>query len=174
MHDHCPHCGEALYHQRADDAPAYFVILIVGHLVVPLALSLELALSPTNDPRAVFTRVFADAATDVNALAALRAQRKSVLDAAIGGLDEIKQQLLTSLTNHGRPVIRVVDGNYRNRGELYLKHDYLGVELRQDYARATLENLCRLWSRPVHVESVIDDEPAILSFDGIDHDVSPA
>lgn len=88
--------------------------------------------------------------------------------------DEIKQQLLTSLTNHGRPVIRVVDGNYRNRGELYLKHDFLGVELRQDYARATLENLCRLWSRPVHVESVIDDEPAILSFDGVDHDVSPA
>jgi uncharacterized protein (DUF983 family) len=44
--DHCPHCEEALHHHRADDAPAYFVIVIVGHLVVPLALSLELALSP--------------------------------------------------------------------------------------------------------------------------------
>jgi len=88
--------------------------------------------------------------------------------------EKIKQQLLASLTNHGRPVIRVVDGNFRNRGELYLKHDYLGVELRQDYARATLENLCRLWSRPVHVESVMDDEPAILSFDGTDHEVAPA
>lgn len=44
--DHCPHCGEALHHQRADDAPAYFVILIVGHLVVPLALSVEVALAP--------------------------------------------------------------------------------------------------------------------------------
>ena len=41
-------------------------------------------------------------------------------------------------------------------------------------ARATLENLCRLWSRPVHVESVMDDEPAILSFDGTDHEVAPA
>jgi uncharacterized protein (DUF983 family) len=47
VHDHCPHCGEALHHQRADDAPAYFVILIVGHLVVPLALSVEVALSPS-------------------------------------------------------------------------------------------------------------------------------
>lgn len=46
VHDHCPNCGEALHHQRADDAPAYFVILIVGHLVVPLALSVEIALSP--------------------------------------------------------------------------------------------------------------------------------
>ena len=33
--DHCPACGEALHHQRADDAPAYFVIMIVGHIVVP-------------------------------------------------------------------------------------------------------------------------------------------
>jgi uncharacterized protein (DUF983 family) len=44
--DRCPACGEALYHQRADDAPAYFVILIVGHLVVPLALIVEIAYSP--------------------------------------------------------------------------------------------------------------------------------
>jgi uncharacterized protein (DUF983 family) len=44
--DHCPVCNEALYHQRADDAPAYFVILIVGHIVVPLALGVEVAFSP--------------------------------------------------------------------------------------------------------------------------------
>ncbi|HEY0440708.1 MAG TPA: DUF983 domain-containing protein [Xanthobacteraceae bacterium] len=44
--DRCPKCSEDLHHQRADDAPAYFVILIVGHLVVPLALSVEVALAP--------------------------------------------------------------------------------------------------------------------------------
>ena len=44
--DECPSCGEALHHQQADDAPAYFVIVIVGHLVVPLALSIETAFSP--------------------------------------------------------------------------------------------------------------------------------
>jgi uncharacterized protein (DUF983 family) len=31
----CPHCGEALHHQRADDGPAYLTILIVGHLMAP-------------------------------------------------------------------------------------------------------------------------------------------
>ena len=31
--DSCPHCGEDLHHQRADDAPAYFTILIVAHIV---------------------------------------------------------------------------------------------------------------------------------------------
>jgi uncharacterized protein (DUF983 family) len=44
--DHCPACAEAFYHHRADDAPAYFTILIVGHLVIGGALALERALSP--------------------------------------------------------------------------------------------------------------------------------
>jgi uncharacterized protein (DUF983 family) len=46
VEDHCSVCGEALHHQRADDAPAYFVILIVGHIVVPLVLAVEFALHP--------------------------------------------------------------------------------------------------------------------------------
>ena len=44
--DRCSVCGEAFHHHRADDAPAYFVILIVGHIVVPLALAIELAYRP--------------------------------------------------------------------------------------------------------------------------------
>jgi stage V sporulation protein R len=79
--------------------------------------------------------------------------------------------LLNSLTNHGRPFIYVQDGNYRNRGELYLTHQYQGIELKQDYARDTLVNLEKLWSRPVHIETVIDNKPAVLSYDGRSHDV---
>jgi uncharacterized protein (DUF983 family) len=44
--DRCANCGEVLHHHRADDAPAYFVILIVGHIVVPLALAVEIAYAP--------------------------------------------------------------------------------------------------------------------------------
>jgi stage V sporulation protein R len=84
---------------------------------------------------------------------------------------KVKQQLLQSLTNRGRPIITVVDGNYRNRGELYLKHDYSGVELQLDDARDTLENLERLWSRPVHIETALEGAEAVLSFDGTDHDL---
>jgi stage V sporulation protein R len=83
---------------------------------------------------------------------------------------KVKQQLLQSLTNRGRPIIAVVDGNYRNRGELYLKHDYSGVELELDDARDTLENLERLWDRPVHIETVLEDAPTILSYDGAEHE----
>ena len=46
--------------------------------------------------------------------------------------EKIKRQLLHNLTNFGRPFIYVVDGNYGNRGELYLMHDYEGTELKHD------------------------------------------
>lgn len=39
--DHCGHCGEGLGHIRADDGPAYFTILVVGHIMVPGALMVE-------------------------------------------------------------------------------------------------------------------------------------
>jgi uncharacterized protein (DUF983 family) len=44
--DNCPVCGEELHHQRADDFPAYVVIVIVGHILVPLVLMVETHLAP--------------------------------------------------------------------------------------------------------------------------------
>jgi uncharacterized protein (DUF983 family) len=44
--DACPACGEELHHHRADDAPAYFTIVIVGHVVVSLVLVVEMAYRP--------------------------------------------------------------------------------------------------------------------------------
>jgi stage V sporulation protein R len=87
---------------------------------------------------------------------------------------EIKKQLLASLTNHGRPFIYVQDGNYANRGELYLRHDFQGVELKQDYAHDTLQNLQMIWSRPVHIETVIDEAPTVISYDGHQHETRKA
>ena len=43
------------------------------------------------------------------------------------------------MTNSGRPWIYVVDGNYRNRGELLLRHAHNGIDLRQDWPAALLE-----------------------------------
>jgi stage V sporulation protein R len=71
----------------------------------------------------------------------------------------------------GRPRIVVRDGNYKNRGELYLEHEYSGVELQIDFAKETLYNVERLWRRPVHLETVLEDSHTVLSFDGQDHDI---
>ena len=42
----CPKCGEELHHHRTDDAPPYFTIVIVGHIIVGGVLALEKGLSP--------------------------------------------------------------------------------------------------------------------------------
>ena len=78
----------------------------------------------------------------------------------------IKEKLLFQLTNFGQPFIYVEDGNYENRGELYLRHRHEGVDLKQDYGRDTLRNIQRIWTRPVVLDTVVDKEPTLIRFDG--------
>lgn len=86
---------------------------------------------------------------------------------------KIKDRLLFGLTNFGQPIIRVKDGNHRNRGELYLAHEHFGIDLKLDHAQDTLRHLHRLWTRPVHIETSVEGRPTLLSFDGTDHTVRP-
>ncbi|MCP4359610.1 MAG: SpoVR family protein, partial [Chloroflexi bacterium] len=78
----------------------------------------------------------------------------------------IKEKLLFQLTNFGQPYIYIQDGNYHNRGELYLEYRYEGVPLKLDYAQDTMRNLHKIWTRPVYLETVIDDAPYLLCYDG--------
>lgn len=39
--DHCEACGEEFHHHRADDFPAYLVIVIVGHVIISAWLAFE-------------------------------------------------------------------------------------------------------------------------------------
>jgi stage V sporulation protein R len=86
---------------------------------------------------------------------------------------QIKDRLLFQLTNFGQPIIRVKDGNHRNRGELYLTQEHTGLDLRIDHAQDTLKHLNRIWTRPVHLETVVEGRSTLLSFDGTDHTVRP-
>ncbi len=40
--DTCATCGNEFHHHRADDLPAYLVILIVGHIVVGAAMAVQM------------------------------------------------------------------------------------------------------------------------------------
>jgi stage V sporulation protein R len=82
---------------------------------------------------------------------------------------KVKEKLLSQLTNAGNPVIAVEDGNWENRGELLLRHEHRGVDLRADYARETLAALVRLWKRPVLLATMVDNKRALLRYDGKDH-----
>ncbi|HEX5051423.1 MAG TPA: SpoVR family protein [Planctomycetota bacterium] len=79
---------------------------------------------------------------------------------------KVKEQLLAALTNFGNPIIKVVDGNHKNRGELYLVHEWVGGDLQLDQAQMTLQGLFRIWQRPVHIETIESGKGRLLSFDG--------
>ena len=84
--------------------------------------------------------------------------------------ERVRDQLVANMTNFGFPYIEVVDGDYDGNRELYLMHRYEGVELDMKYARKTLEYVHKLWGRDVHLETVSDEEPLVMHYDGNDHD----
>jgi stage V sporulation protein R len=85
--------------------------------------------------------------------------------------EKIKKRLLFGLTNFGKPWIYVVDGNYRNRGELLLRHEHNGLDLKLDRAADTLVNIQHIWSRPVHLQTIVEDKPSLMSYDGTEHSI---
>ncbi len=80
--------------------------------------------------------------------------------------ESIKGKLLQSLTNFGSPVIEVESTNYKNRGELLLKHIHQGVDLDVNYAAETLKNIHFIWKRPVNISTTQEETETIVSFDG--------
>ncbi len=65
----------------------------------------------------------------------------------------IKKMLVQNLMNWGIPRVLVLDGNYHNSSQLYLKHEFEGFPLDDEYCRKTLEHVHFLWGRPVYLET---------------------
>ena len=83
--------------------------------------------------------------------------------------EKVRDQLVSNMTNFGFPYLEVADGDYNGNRELYLKHRFEGTELDMRYARKALEHVHTLWGRPVHLETIADDESTVLHFNGDEH-----
>ncbi len=81
----------------------------------------------------------------------------------------VRDQLVANMTNFGFPYLQVQDGDYNGNRELYLKHSYESTELDVRYARKALEHVFTLWGRPVHLETVVDEETTVLHYNGEEH-----
>ena len=78
---------------------------------------------------------------------------------------KVRDSIVDSMTNFGQPILTVEDGDYKRRGEMYLKHAFDGKALDPDYTERVLRNIQKLWLRPVHLETVQDDKPVLYSCD---------
>jgi stage V sporulation protein R len=82
----------------------------------------------------------------------------------------VRDNIVARMANFGSPTILVESGDYRHNGELYLRHVHDGQDLDETYAEKTLEYVYALWGRPVHIDTKLEDERTVLSYDGDKHD----
>ncbi len=80
--------------------------------------------------------------------------------------EKIRDQLVQTKVNGGFPYLVVENGDYLRNGELYLKHQYEGIELDIRYLEKTLPYLFQLWGRMVHLETVVENRAVLFSYDG--------
>ncbi|WP_138756502.1 SpoVR family protein [Paenibacillus sinopodophylli] len=80
--------------------------------------------------------------------------------------ENIRDQLVYSKVNGGFPSLMVKDGDFNRVGELYLIHEYEGMELDLKYVERTLPHVVQLWGKNVHLETFVEDKKIVFSCDG--------
>lgn len=83
--------------------------------------------------------------------------------------ENVRDQLVYSRVNGGFPYLVVENGDYEGKGDLYIKHQYEGIELDIKYLEKTLPYVQQLWGKRVHLETVVEDRPALFTYDGHKH-----
>lgn len=72
-------------------------------------------------------------------------------------VEDVKKKLMLQFSNFGKPTIVVEDGNYNNRNELLLSHQYNGVMLDVEQAQQVLERIFELWGHPVNLKTIVKE-----------------
>lgn len=80
--------------------------------------------------------------------------------------ENVRDQLVRSYMNGGHPYIVVKDGDYLQNGELYLLHQYEGIELDIKYLEKTLPHIYALWGKNVYLETKIENRSVLFSYNG--------
>jgi stage V sporulation protein R len=83
--------------------------------------------------------------------------------------EHVRDGIVARMANFGNPTIVVEDGDYHHNGELYLRHIFDGHELDVAYSEKTLEHVHTLWGRPVHLQTLLEGEEVLLSYNGEKH-----
>jgi len=78
--------------------------------------------------------------------------------------EEIRRKILGAFSQQRVPDIRVVNGNYEEKGWLKLEHNWTGINLEETYAKKTLEHIAYLWGRNVVLSSCEDEEKTKVSW----------
>jgi len=67
--------------------------------------------------------------------------------------EKIAELIITSFTHSHVPKVEVTDGNYDQKGYLFLTHRWSGANLKQDYCKKTLQHIANIWGTNCYLES---------------------
>lgn len=84
------------------------------------------------------------------------------------GWEKVRDGIIQQVSNCGFPYIYADDADYQRRGELYLRHAYEGIELDTAYVKKTLPHVYHIWQRPVHLETVEEEQRVLYAYNGQD------
>ena len=84
----------------------------------------------------------------------------------------IRNHLINMLTND--PIIHVEDANFNNAGHLIMNHVHTGMELEPQMRDRTLRQLFHIWQKPVHLRTIVEDNPVIVTYTGSEFSVKKA
>lgn len=80
--------------------------------------------------------------------------------------EEVRDLMVNNMVNFGHPYLQVENGNYEGRGELFIHHIFDGQELDLKYAERTMPYVYAIWGKAVHIETVLEEKPHLLTWDG--------
>ena len=86
----------------------------------------------------------------------MKMRERDKLEKALGGIKNLSDV---------PSAIYVIDANYQNRGELFLAHQFNGLEVDVAKAREVLANVRAIWGRPAHLALRLDEDVHVITCD---------
>jgi len=74
---------------------------------------------------------------------------------------EIRDAIVNSFAHSGIPKIEIVNGNFKDRGELKMMHRYGGADLDKKFAEETMKHIFNLWGKAVNLITKIGGKKEI-------------
>lgn len=87
------------------------------------------------------------------------------------GPETIRILLKHAFTLYGMMPIRIQNADHNGQQQLYLKHNFDGLELDPQHREGTLRNIFYLWNRKIFLETVEKDAQVVYTFDGHKHKI---
>ena len=67
--------------------------------------------------------------------------------------EKVAELIITSFTHSHVPKVEITDGNYDQKGYLFLTHRWSGANLKQDYCKKTLQHIANIWGTNCYLET---------------------